>query len=333
MQNHNSILSLWGILSQELASGFVKRLLPTKAPIKVFATYNHSEKSFGIAFSCGEAIKISVDSFRNLKELCVQLFLDASYKPNKLLTIQLSSASNKDIFAYLCDNLIESIGNCDTESKAVKVVLNRLEKWKSMFAKSASEGLSITEQQGLYGELIYLNKLISKGIYSPVDSLKLWVGVDKAMRDFQGNGWAVEVKTISTNNADQITINGERQLDETLLSRLFLFHLSVEVSKMNGKTLNGQVDELRHLLSEDLVALNIFNAKLMEAGYFDQHRELYESRCYKIRKESIYKIDDSFPRIKEAELRDGVSNTVYSINISACAEYMVGENEHFNSIG
>ena len=107
------------------------------------------------------------------------------------------------------------------------------------------------------------------------------------MRDFQGNGWAVEVKTLSTNNADQITINGERQLDETLLSRLFLFHLSVEASKMNGKTLNSQVDELRHLLSEDLVALNIFNAKLMEAGYFDQHRELYESRCYKISKESI----------------------------------------------
>ena len=152
------------------------------------------------------------------------------------------------------------------------------------------------------------------------------------MRDFQGKDWAVEAKTISINNADQITINGERQLDETLLNKLYLYHLAVEISRMNGQTLNEKVDELRSLFSDDKAALNIFNAKLMEAGYFDHHRELYRERCYKIRKESIYVIDDSFPRIKESELRDGVSNTVYSINVSTCAEYMVSENTHFNSI-
>ena len=80
------------------------------------------------------------------------------------------------------------------------------------------------EQQGLYGELIYLQKLILRDCFSYVDSLKLWVGTDKASRDFQGNGWAVEVKTISVNNSDQITINGERQLDETLLNKLYLYH-------------------------------------------------------------------------------------------------------------
>ncbi len=139
----------------------------------------------------------------------------------------------------------------------------------------------------------------------------------------------VEVKTISVNNSDQITKNGERQLDETLLNKLYLYHLSIEFSCMNGQTLNDIVDQIRHLLSEDLVALNIYNAKLMEAGYFDLHRELYKDRCYKIRKKKIYKIDESFPRIKESELRDGVSNTIYSINVSTCSEYMVSENEHF----
>ena len=264
--------------------------------------------------------------------MSVQLFLDTSYQPNRLLTIQLFSDANKDIFAYLCGNLIETIEKCETEAKAIKLVLNRLEKWKTMFSKGASDGLSITEQQGLYGELMYLHKLVLRGIFSYIDTLKIWVGADKAMRDFQGKDWAVEAKTISINNADQITINGERQLDETLLDKLYLYHLSVEASRMNGQTLNDKVDELRSLFSDDKAALNIFNAKLMEAGYFDHHRELYRERCYKIRKESIYVIDDSFPRIKESELRDGVSNTVYSINVSTCAEYMVSESEHFNSI-
>lgn len=332
MQKHNNISSLWEIMSQEKSVGLVKRLLPNNSPLKVFATYKHPENICGIAFSCDSKLKLSIDSFYNLKELSVQLFLDTSYQPNRLLTIQLFSDANTDIFAYLCGNLVETIERCDTEAKAIKLVLNRLEKWKTMFSKGASDGLSITEQQGLYGELMYLHKLVLRGIFSYIDTLKIWVGADKAMRDFQGKDWAVEAKTISINNADQITINGERQLDETLLDKLYLYHLSVEVSRMNGQTLNEKVDELRSLFSDDKVALNIFNAKLMEAGYFDYHRELYRERCYKIRKESIYVIDDSFPRIKESELRDGVSNTVYSINVSTCAEYMVSENTHFNSI-
>ena len=332
MQKHNNISSLWEIMSQEKSVGLVKRLLPNNSPLKVFATYKHPENICGIAFSCDSKLKLSIDSFYNLKELSVQLFLDASYQPNRLLTIQLFSDTNKDIFAYLCGNLVETIEKCETEAKAIKLVLNRLEKWKTMFSKGASDGLSITEQQGLYGELMYLHKLALREIFSYIDTLKIWVGADKAMRDFQGNGWAVEAKTISINNADQITINGERQLDETLLDKLYLYHLSVEASRMNGQTLNEKVDELRSLFSDDKAALNIFNAKLMEAGYFDHHRELYRERCYKIRKESIYVIDDSFPRIKESELRDGVSNTVYSINVSTCTEYMVSENTHFNSI-
>lgn len=332
MQKHNNISSLWEIMSQEKSVGLVKRLLPNNSPLKVFATYKHPENICGIAFSCDSKLKLSIDSFYNLKELSIQLFLDTSYQPNRLLTIQLFSDANTDIFAYLCGNLVETIERCDTEAKAIKLVLNRLEKWKTMFSKGASDGLSITEQQGLYGELMYLHKLVLRGIFSYIDTLKIWVGADKAMRDFQGKDWAVEAKTISINNADQITINGERQLDETLLDKLYLYHLSVEASRMNGQTLNDKVDELRSLFSDDKAALNIFNAKLMEAGYFDHHRELYRERCYKIRKESIYVIDDSFPRIKESELRDGVSNTVYSINVSSCAEYMVSESEHFNSI-
>ena len=332
MQKHNNISSLWEIMSQEKSVGLVKRLLPSSSPLKVFATYKHPENICGIAFSCDSKLKLSIDSFYNLKELSVQLFLDTSYQPNRLLTIQLFSDTNKDIFAYLCGNLIETIEKCETEAKAIKLVLNRLEKWRTMFSKGAPDGLSITEQQGLYGELMYLHKLASRGIFSYIDTLKIWVGVDKAMRDFQGKDWAVEAKTISINNADQITINGERQLDETLLDKLYLYHLSVEASRMNGQTLNDKVDELRRLFADDKAALNVFNAKLMEAGYFDHHRDLYKERCYKIRKESIYVIDDSFPRIKESELRDGVSNTVYSINVSTCAEYMVSENTHFNSI-
>ena len=96
MQKHNNISSLWEIMSQEKSVGLVKRLLPNNSPLKVFATYKHPENICGIAFSCDSKLKLSIDSFYNLKELSVQLFLDTSYQPNRLLTIQLFSDANTD---------------------------------------------------------------------------------------------------------------------------------------------------------------------------------------------------------------------------------------------
>ena len=133
MLNHKSILSLWNVMANEYAVGLVKRLLPNKSPIRVFATYKHQENYCGIAFSFNEKIKVSTDSFQNFKELYVNQFLDISNLPNKLLVIQLSSITNRDVFAYLCDNLIESIEECGTECEAIRVVVNRLEKWNIMF--------------------------------------------------------------------------------------------------------------------------------------------------------------------------------------------------------
>lgn len=113
--------------------------------------------------------------------------------------------------------------------------------------------------------------------------------------DFQGKDWAIEVKTTATNGSDRLTINGERQLDDALLDRLFLYHLSVEVSRKNGQTLNRAIEDLRKALAADTIALHRFNTGLIHAGYFDEHAPMYQDRCYKIRWEQAYRISGDFP--------------------------------------
>ena len=162
--------------------------------------------------------------------------------------------------------------------------------------------------------------------------LHTWVGVDKALRDFQGSSWAVEVKTTSTNNPQKVTINGERQLDETLLENLFLFHFSVEVSNGNGQTLCQKVAAIRESLENDAPTLSLFKVKLFEAGYLDKHEPFYQNRFYQVRNENFYKIENGFPRIKENELRCGVSDVKYSIILAMCYEYLVPENQLFNTV-
>ena len=101
---------------------------------------------------------------------------------------------------------------------------------------------------------------------------------------------------------------------------------------MNGETLNEKVDEIRMLLSDDTIALNDFNAKLFEAGYDDSQRWLYEERCYKVRSAHIYYIEKEFPRIRERELRNGINDVVYTIDVSTCDEFLASESEHFKTI-
>lgn len=329
---NNSIYKLWEIIEEEKNMGLVKRLYPCDTPIQIYATLRYPEINIGIAFSFNKEIRINTASFENLKGLRISLHEDSTFVDSKLLVIQLLDSSNRDIFAILCENLIQSITIIDSEQKIIRSVINQLVKWKTLFDKEKITHLSNSEQQGLYGELQFLEKNLQQTKDSMNDVLHTWVGIDAALRDFQGASWAVEVKTTATNDPKTVKINGERQLDETLLDKLFLYHLSVEVSNGNGITLPQKIDNICQILKDDIPALLLFKSKLFEVGYFDIHKEYYRNRYYKTRNENFYRIKNDFPRIKENELRSGVCEIQYNITLSMCDEYLVTESQVFNEI-
>lgn len=332
MTNSNHILELWETLEEEKAAGLVKRLYSSDVPFHIYATFQYPERYYGVAFTFSSDIRIDISSFDNLRELKVMLLADTTFVNSRLLIIQLLHPNSRDIFTTLCENLVQSVIRLNTEQKISRIVVNQLEQWKTLFEKNNSTGLTPAEQQGLFGELHFLQKFLAKPDTNPCDALHTWVGVDKALRDFQGNSWAVEVKTTSTNNPQKVTINGERQLDETLLENLFLFHLSVDVSNGNGQTLCQKTAVIREILENDTPALSLFNAKLFEAGYLDKHEPFYQDRFYQTRHENYYKIENEFPRIRENELRGGVSDVKYSIILAMCNEYLVPENQIFATL-
>lgn len=332
MTNDNHISKLWKTQEEEKNLGLVKRLYSTEYKYRIYATFQYPEHYYGIAFTFGNDIGIDISSFEDLSELKVLLVPDTAYINSRLLIIQLLHPINRDIFTSLCENLILSVYQLNNEQKIIRTVINQLEKWKTLFDKNNLTGLTSNEQQGLFGELHFLQKCLSRFKMKPSSILKKWVGVNRAMRDFQGSNWAIEVKTTSTNNPQKVTINGERQLDESLLDNLFLVHYSIEVSNGNGQTLCQKVAEIRKSLSNDATSLSIFNVKLFEVGYLDKHESYYQTKHYLQRSESFYKVDSHFPRIKENELRNGVSDVKYSITLSSCDEFLTSENKLYNII-
>ena len=328
----DSILELWESIAQSNEKGLFKRLIQLDNDgIYIYATLQCPEKYCGIAIAFDKCIRVDISSFSNLRDLSVYFSPDSTFPNKNLLFISLLQYQSRDIFSVLCKDLINKISEHTEENKIVRIVINQLEKWKTLFDRMRNGGLQPAEQQGLYGELVFLQKFLckSKNQNCVID---VWVGADKEVRDFQYRNWAVEVKTTSGNNHQRVLISSERQLDDTLINFLFLYHLSLETSKGNGENLNHKVLTIRDMLAENSFALNSFNMKLLEAGYLDVHAHLYEDRCYAKRDENIYQIKEDFPRIKENEIRNGVGDVKYTIILSHCDKYLITESQLFKTL-
>jgi hypothetical protein len=327
------IKQIWDELENDnsIVNGLLVRRFSGSVLPDVFVALQQPEKMYCIVVSISQNIDIDISAFVNLQEINVSI-LNGSLHPNKnTLVFKLVNVLHKDIFAVLCEDLVTSISLEQNEKKVVQTLLNRFEKWKSLFTKFASQGLSSEEQRGLYGELYFLRKYLStySNFFNVVNA---WVGTTKEARDFQYNSWALEVKTTLGNNHQKVHISNERQLDNTHLQALFLYHISLELAQESGETLNQIISSINTILEVDLISKNRFKAKLYEVGYFEHQASLYDNIGYHIRQDNFYLVENEFPRIQEGEIRSGVGDVKYSIILSQCQDYLQTEEQVFQKI-
>lgn len=311
--------------------GLLLRRYSKEIILDVYVAIHVPQKSLCVAFSFLNSTEIKFDAYNNLSEIQIEVIPDRHNQEKKYLIIKLLKNHHRDIFAVLCEDLLASSVNFKEEEKLVKSVLNRFEKWKSLFDRMVSQGLTPEEQRGLYGELLLLKKLLMHN-FDKVKTLDSWVGPSGEIRDFQYLDWAVEVKTSSGNNHQKVQISSERQLDIRHLKTLFLYHISLEKSNEGGETLISIIESISKILRDNYLALNKFFAKLYEYGCFEIHYENYLKTGYHIRKDNFYLVDENFPRIEESDLRIGVGDVNYSIILSHCSGFVQDEESVFNKI-
>jgi hypothetical protein len=297
----------------------------------VYVALQHPEKLLCIYIAIDEKTDVNTSGFANLQEIQVDLYASPNEKSKNILIFKLLNFEHKDIFAVLCEDLIASIASETNEKNVIKEVLNRFEKWKSLFNKISLQGLTAEEQRGLFGELYFLRKFlrVNNDFLSVVNN---WIGTEKQVRDFQSSTWAVEVKTTHGNNHQKVHISSERQLDISNLDSLFLYHISLEQLQNTEETLNDIVDSVAEILKLETIVLNKFKSKLYEVGYFDLQRNRYENIGYRIRQDIFYKVENDFPRIEENDIRSGVGDVKYSIILSQCTPFAISETKMFDII-
>jgi hypothetical protein len=327
------INEIWDELANDksFAKGLLLRRYSGAVLPDVYVAMQYPEKLLCICIPISDSNEVSISSFSNLQEIHVDLYPSPTQAGKNALVFKLLNFQHKDIFTVLCEDLITSISAESNEKKLVKEILNRFEKWKSLFNKIGLQGLTPEEQRGLFGELYFLRKYLQVSL-NFLEVVNTWIGTENQVRDFQSGTWAVEVKTTHGNNHQKVHINSERQLDITNLGNLFLYHISLEQMQNSGETLNDIVDSVIAILETDAFAANKFKSKIYEVGYFELQRSLYDGKGYFIRQDVFYKVENDFPRIQENEIRVGVGDVKYSIILSQCLGFVKVENEVFNTI-
>ena len=318
------IENIWIGLESETSnhSGLLYKRYSAEVLPDVFIALKAPEKLRCIAFRISTTFPFEETQWNKLKDIKIETLPDESDKSKKFLLILLLNKQHKDIFSTLCEDLIFGVSDVSTEQNLVEKLLERLAKWQSLFEKVGKQGLSDEAQRGLYGEIYFLRFFLTNNSDKNY-CVKSWLGPEKSIQDFQYSNWAVEVKTTHGNNHQKIHITSERQLDDSIIEKIFLFHLSLDVRMGNGESLNILIDAVSELLNDNTMATNLFKLKLLESGYYDIHKPLYDERGYTIRQENIYRVTDNFPRITENQIPIGVGDVRYSIVLSESEEWRI----------
>lgn len=260
-----------------------------------------------------------IPEFNNFKFKGVEIEV-FQLKGTKELNIYLMDIELKEIFSLFIENIIEEITNSATENEAIIFISNVIQKWKRLFDKINNQGLTIVEQKGLLGELMFVKKLIVFGL-KPEFVLNCWTGPDFEDKDFSFGAICFEIKFSSSKNP-RIKITSERQLDTTNINKLYLSHFSTEKVKENGTSLNSIIKEIRNYISDNTAILKYFNERLELVGYYDEDLDYYHTQ-YAITALSNYKVTEGFPRLTINNLPSGVFNASYFIESGSIENFKV----------
>lgn len=285
--------------------------------LNCFAATNHITGQHLYIMSVSK--NVEVPELRNYRFKGVEIFpieLENTFE----LNIYLLDNELKDIFSLFIQNILEDIVESITEKEALTTTLNVISKWKKLFDKISFNGLTIEQQKGLIGELLFFNYLLDN--HKTINSiLNAWTGPDFEDKDYIFNSIGIEVKLTSSKNP-KIKITNERQLDTQNLSELFLILYTTEEVKANGFSLNSLIEQIRQKISGNFDELKFFNDRLILLGYSEEDSENY-NKLFSLKKTFCFTVNPDFPRIIKSQIPLGVYNTSYFIEISAVERFEV----------
>ncbi|MBE0427863.1 MAG: PD-(D/E)XK motif protein [Nitrospirae bacterium] len=237
------------------------------------------------------------------------------------IALSLSELNDWDIFYILCNDLLQASDSSEEEKGMLSIVYNRLLRWQKLFRKLGKKLLSDAEQQGLIGELYFLkNHLLTE--FSDTEVLSFWRGPYGEQQDFGLGNNAIEVKSKQGTSAPYIQISTIDQLDSQL-ANCFLYVVTLNSAPHNiaeAFSLNKIIEDIKDILI-DPNDVDVFENLLSEVGYMDLPE--YSEKNYLISNESVFEVEDGFPRLLAKDIPIGIDSVQYKIEIKECKPFAI----------
>jgi hypothetical protein len=319
--------SVWNELRESCHShtydGVILRRISPEVPFDFFLGIEQTtfRRLFLLRIDKKEATPFSLlPEFRGF-EISRMTFPDE--KPDKIfIGLSLNDNAYSDIFSALCEDLFQISIKQPDHKRMILSLKERLIQWKKFLEISGDQGMSSEFQRGLYGELRFLRDILFE-IMDISDAINCWKGPSRKNQDFQIFGKGVEVKTSIAKQHQKIQIANELQLDDNNLECLYLYFLSLQETLNHGETLPKIIDDLRKIIEIGGGPVSEFEIQLFKSGYLDRHRDRYIKTGYHDRNIEIFRIEEDFPRIIESDLKPGIGDVHYSIDLAVCKRFRI----------
>ena len=284
---------------EELANGSKLRLAYKQHVVRI---YKDNTKDL-----CGLILKADNIELKTKRYKGVVLSGDLSQSSYLLFMTELDSSLV--IFSALAEFVLERITRLDLLS--FDTIHSLVEEWRS-FIQGKSEKLSTAVQLGLFGELLFLQELISK----KTDELGIisWTGPDKSKVDFLPSvNHAIEIKSSKDPLGNEVSISSLEQLSSD-----FEFHFLRRyglIETLEGQTIKDLYYSIASQLS-DFEMRDTFRIKVMDYGFnpYADYEDLLKLETANI---VDYNVQDySFPKIIPP-LHEKVVKLQYTINLDS----------------
>jgi hypothetical protein len=240
------------------------------------------------------------------------------------IRIEQAEGNDDDIYFAVADDL------CSCLNGVLRVNLRKslsltLERWQRFFSLREKIRLTKEEQVGLFGELWLLREMLNHDLGFP--AIGYWKGPYREVFDYSMQNMSIEVKSTSTKMPYKAYINNEVQLDDGLAGgTLILCFVAVQTNESSGETLADIVQFIEEFVKSDEAAYRLFQDKIFGCGLGSAYINSYIMH-YIIKEQAFFNVEEGFPRILKRNLQNGLGEISYSLDISACGKYKIGEND------
>lgn len=237
------------------------------------------------------------------------------------LVLRLNETANWELFHSLCSDLVRATSALEDGPEAGSVIVRRLNRWQELLKKGRSGLLSVDQIKGLIGELLFLVERVAPE-FGWDEAVSYWKGPEGSPQDFAVHQVAVEIKCQAGISKPHIRISSAEQLDPQLPEAYIVVYTiaDAEDTDEKGFTLNELVERVRSILQmESQTARERFEDLLYLLGYV--RTEEYDEFRFCVIASKSFRLEEGFPCIRSSELKSGVGNVSYTVNLEACSGF------------